>query len=322
MTQPLSQEAIIAALMERPAVDVLVELHAITPRDGEHVHAIKAAIEFCLEQPAADKQEVMAAVVERLVAQQPWSMFLMRFVIITCHKHPPLRRYAIDVVRRMLVRKVWTDGYNWKGFQIFCESLMPNTVPLVCALPDAPLREAAAHMPAFVTFMRRMALTDPEQVSPRVMELIEGLPPRPEITFFVLGPDPMRGWGMLHAADMREQLGGPPVALLQGQGAAAATTAPSWAGYVREDGHAAGLPLNTYGGRVLVEMGLATIPVAFHGDMVLCRIDAQGQALSLTPADVRYARETRRRVDLRWYAVPPGATAEERQAREQAGDTL
>ena len=134
------------------------------------------ATDACFGQRKTFTQEIMATILEKLVAQSALPTLLMRIIIKSAVSYPKLKRFIVDVLARLVPRRVWEDTSLWRGFKRSMKMLQPNSVSVLLRLPEQPLRELFGDFPELKTLMQNTAKRNPNVVRSMqrgVREMIE-----------------------------------------------------------------------------------------------------------------------------------------------------
>ncbi|KAF2357901.1 Symplekin C-terminal [Trinorchestia longiramus] len=131
-------------------VDLLVALHLIEP-DKCDVKTVIKATGLCFQERSIYNADVLAAVLNELLDEPIIPTLFMRTVIMTLTHHPQLRSLIINVLIRLIEKKVWEHPKVWEGFIKCCERVGPQSVPVLMQLPLERLSEVLQNSSALKT---------------------------------------------------------------------------------------------------------------------------------------------------------------------------
>lgn len=72
-------------------------------------------------------QEVMALALTQIVDQDPLPLMCMRTIMQALVYWPKLTEFAMDLLHRLLARRVWTMERLWQGFVKCCQMAVPHS---------------------------------------------------------------------------------------------------------------------------------------------------------------------------------------------------
>ncbi|CAG5043566.1 unnamed protein product [Parnassius apollo] len=102
--------------------DLLVELHLIDPSKADLKYIIKATA-ICFAEKNTYTQDVLSAVLQRLAEEPDIPVLMMRSVLQALTLHPGLAPLALDILRLLIDKEVWTHKVAWEGWVKCCERL-------------------------------------------------------------------------------------------------------------------------------------------------------------------------------------------------------
>lgn len=121
-------------------VDLLVALHNIDPTKCDMKTIIKAA-NLCFNERTTYTQEVLALVMQQLMEQDPLPTLLMRTVIQSLAMYPRLNGFVLNILQRLIVKKVWKQKKVWEGFIRCCQRAKPQSFDVLLHLPATQLKD-------------------------------------------------------------------------------------------------------------------------------------------------------------------------------------
>uniref|UniRef100_A0A2C9JRK3 Symplekin n=1 Tax=Biomphalaria glabrata TaxID=6526 RepID=A0A2C9JRK3_BIOGL len=121
-------------------VELLVALHNIDPAKCDIKTTIKAA-SLCFSERNIYTQEVLAIVLQQLMEQDPLPTLLMRTVIQSMSLYPRLMGFVLNILQRLIVKKVWKQKKVWEGFIRCCQRAKPQSFQVLLQLPAAQLKD-------------------------------------------------------------------------------------------------------------------------------------------------------------------------------------
>lgn len=120
-------------------VELLVALHDIHSNVAEVKNVIKAT-SFCFAQKAVYTSEVLVTVINQLVERVPIPTLFMRTVIQSVITYPRLSGFIMNVLQRLISKKVWEQEKVWEGFVKCCQRLKPQSFQVLLQLPAEQLK--------------------------------------------------------------------------------------------------------------------------------------------------------------------------------------
>lgn len=121
-------------------VELLVALHNIDPVKCDIKTTIKAA-NLCFSERSIYTQEVLAIVMQQLMEQDPLPTLLMRTVIQSLSMYPRLIGFVLNILQRLIVKKVWKQKKVWEGFIRCCQRAKPQSFQVLLQLPATQLKD-------------------------------------------------------------------------------------------------------------------------------------------------------------------------------------
>lgn len=126
--------------------EILVALHNIDINDCD-VKCIVKAISYCLMEKTVYTEEVLMSVLQQLVEITPTPTLLMRTVIQSLTIYPRLNTVVLNLLPRLINKKVWLQKVIWDGFLKCLQRLKPKSIPIMLQLPPAQLLNALEQCP-------------------------------------------------------------------------------------------------------------------------------------------------------------------------------
>lgn len=121
-------------------VELLVALHNIDPTKCDIKTTIKAA-NLCFAEKATYTEEVLAIVMQQLMEQDPLPTLLMRTVLQSLSMYPRLTGFVLNILQRLIVKKVWKQKKVWEGFIRCCQRAKPQSFQVLLQLPPSQLKD-------------------------------------------------------------------------------------------------------------------------------------------------------------------------------------
>ncbi|XP_018561363.1 symplekin isoform X1 [Anoplophora glabripennis] len=121
--------------------DLLVSLHLINA-DKADLKTVMKATSMCLQEKQVFTQEVLAVVLQQLMDQTPLPTLLMRTVIQALTSYPRLSGFVMNILQRLILKKVWKQKVVWEGFIKCCQRTKPQSFAVLMQLPTPQLTEA------------------------------------------------------------------------------------------------------------------------------------------------------------------------------------
>ncbi|XP_068627947.1 symplekin [Battus philenor] len=150
--------------------DLLVALHLIDPSKADLKYIIKATA-ICFAEKNTYTQDVLSAVLQRLAEENEIPVLMMRSVLQALTLHSGLAPLAMDILRLLIDKEVWTHKVAWEGWVKCCERLQgcggATLVNVLSALPPRAL-------PALPPALKQIAM---EPQYPASGNVLEPMPP-------------------------------------------------------------------------------------------------------------------------------------------------
>ncbi|CAH1966093.1 unnamed protein product [Acanthoscelides obtectus] len=126
--------------------ELLVSLHLIDPNKADLKTVIKAT-SMCLQEKQVYTQEVLAVVLQQLMDQPTIPTLLMRTVIQALGSYPRLSGFVMNILQRLILKKVWSQKVVWEGFIKCCQRTRPQSFAVLMQLPPPQLTEVLQQCP-------------------------------------------------------------------------------------------------------------------------------------------------------------------------------
>ncbi|XP_037873084.1 symplekin [Bombyx mori] len=118
--------------------ELLLELHLIDPEKADLKYIIKATA-LCFAEKNIYTQDVLAAVLQRLVEEPKIPVLMMRTVLQSLTLYPALSPLVMNILQLLIEKEAWLNKVAWEGWIKSCERLMPASFGLLTSLPAAAL---------------------------------------------------------------------------------------------------------------------------------------------------------------------------------------
>ncbi|QDZ17538.1 symplekin [Chloropicon primus] len=128
------------------ASELFVRLHLID--EAKHKIPLKKLIEctnMCFQLKSIFTPKVLSISVQHLVQYTPLPKLFMRTVIQTANAAPQLKGFIVQLLARLVAKKIWEDLPQWQGF-LMCASKL-GAYPVLLQLPTPHLQAAIQRMP-------------------------------------------------------------------------------------------------------------------------------------------------------------------------------
>ncbi|KAK3799191.1 hypothetical protein RRG08_054320 [Elysia crispata] len=160
-------------------VELLVALHNIDPNKCDIKTIIKAA-NLCFAEKATYTQEVLAIVMQQLMEQDPLPTLLMRTVLQSLSMYPRLLGFVLNILQRLIVKKVWKQKKVWEGFIRCCQRAKPQSFQVLLQLPASQLKDVFEDCPdlraPLLAHVQTFTENQKAHINKAVMSLLEELP--------------------------------------------------------------------------------------------------------------------------------------------------
>jgi hypothetical protein len=157
--------------------DLLFELHLID-KSKTTLKKMMQAIEICFQQKVVVKQEVLSKVLTQLIEVNPIPQLCLRTIIQTVTTVSTMKGFIMNLLKDLIVKEIWKDAQLWIGFMKCVKLTMPNSLPVVIALPPTQLDEALQKNTSMVqdimeyTKKIRLAGSTAQQMDDGVIEVL------------------------------------------------------------------------------------------------------------------------------------------------------
>lgn len=115
-------------------VELLVALHNMD-KNSVDVKCVIRATSFCFAESVVYTSEVLVTVINQLVEQTEIPTLLMRTVIQSLITYPRLSGFVMNVLQRLILKRVWEQKNVWEGFIRCCQRLKPQSFQVLLQLP-------------------------------------------------------------------------------------------------------------------------------------------------------------------------------------------
>ena len=85
---------------------------------------------------------------------------------------PKLTEFVMDILRRLLAKRVWTMPRLWQGVLKCCHVSMPHSFPVLLQLPRPQLLDALEQQPDFREKLVQYAATHLDTVPQDALEVL------------------------------------------------------------------------------------------------------------------------------------------------------
>lgn len=105
------------------------------------------ATSLCFGEKAVFTQEILAIVMQNLMDVSPLPTLLMRTVIQSLTTYPCLIGFIMNILQRLIVKKVWHQKTQWEGFIKCCQKTKPSSFQVLLQLPPEQLENVLYQCP-------------------------------------------------------------------------------------------------------------------------------------------------------------------------------
>ncbi|VVC29902.1 Armadillo-type fold,Symplekin C-terminal,Symplekin/Pta1, N-terminal,Armadillo-like [Cinara cedri] len=133
--------------------ELLIALHTMDSDPNDLKYIIKAT-SLCFAEKSVFTQEVLAIVMQNLMDVNPLPTLLMRTVIQSLTTYPQLIGFIMNILQRLILKKVWHQKTQWEGFVKCCQKTKPNSFQVLLQLPPKQLDDVLCQCPE----MRKLLL--------------------------------------------------------------------------------------------------------------------------------------------------------------------
>ncbi|XP_057331847.1 symplekin-like [Microplitis mediator] len=118
--------------------DLMIALHNLKPSEVD-LKTLVAGTGLCFAEKEIFTQEILAIVINRLADQTPLPILLMRTVMQALIVHPQLSEFVLNILQRLVLKKIWTNSKLFEGFAKCCCRLQPQSFAVIRQLPQCQI---------------------------------------------------------------------------------------------------------------------------------------------------------------------------------------
>uniref|UniRef100_A0A915KJJ5 Symplekin n=1 Tax=Romanomermis culicivorax TaxID=13658 RepID=A0A915KJJ5_ROMCU len=130
---------------------LLIALGQMEFTSSEEAKPILVAVDMLLNDRFVYTKEVLATVVQTLAENSPLPTQLMRIVIRSLSFYPSLVGFVINIMQRLITKKVWTQPKVWQGFIKCCLKTRPQSFAVLMQLKTPQLENIFSIAPELKT---------------------------------------------------------------------------------------------------------------------------------------------------------------------------
>ena len=161
-----------------PPAQLLLALHLLDlEAAGDEMPAVPRKLQAqactaCIAEKSVFTQEVMAAALGLLAAQEPLPLLSVRTIMQSLAVWPKSVAFVMDIIRRLLYKQVWRMPQLWQGVIKCLHQAMPESFPVLLQLPRAQLLDALEQQPDFHERLVTYAATNLDTVPQEALEVL------------------------------------------------------------------------------------------------------------------------------------------------------
>jgi len=159
--------------------ELLVHLHNVQFKSDELMFVIKA-IQMCLMEKSIYTPEVIVSVINKLTEQSSFPPLMMRTLLQALIQYPRLSTYVVNVLNRLISKKVWDTAQTWQGFIKCCQKLKPQSFQILLSLPLPQLESAFEIAPdlrsSLKDYLDKCSPLQRQHISPMVYAILNKTP--------------------------------------------------------------------------------------------------------------------------------------------------
>ncbi|XP_008560409.2 symplekin [Microplitis demolitor] len=118
--------------------ELMIALHNLKSTEVD-LKTLVAGTALCFAEKEIFTQEILAIVINRLVDQTPLPILLMRTVMQALIHHPQLSEFVLNILQRLVLKKIWTNPKLFEGFAKCCCRLQPQSFAVIRQLPQCEI---------------------------------------------------------------------------------------------------------------------------------------------------------------------------------------
>lgn len=112
-----------------------------------YIFFIPVATSLCFAEKSVFTEEILAIVMQNLMDVNPLPTLLMRTVIQSMTTYPCLIGFIMNILQRLIQKKVWYQKKQWEGFIKCCQKTKPNSFQVLLQLPPEQLEDVLYQCP-------------------------------------------------------------------------------------------------------------------------------------------------------------------------------
>nr|XP_009860228.1 symplekin [Ciona intestinalis] len=160
-------------------VELLVALHTIDQSKADVKFVIKAT-SLCFAEKAVYTSEVLVTVINHLVELPVIPTLLMRTVIQALITYSRLSGFVMNVLQRLIMKRVWEQTKVWEGFIRCCQRMKPQSFQVLLQLPPAWLSNVFETFPdlrePLLQYVNKLTPQQRQHISPAIVSVLEVSP--------------------------------------------------------------------------------------------------------------------------------------------------
>ncbi|XP_023330368.1 symplekin [Eurytemora carolleeae] len=163
--------------------ELLIALHNIDPTKCDTKTVMKAT-SYCFQEKSVYTMEVLTIVLQQLMEQKDIPLLLMRSVLQSVSLYPPLIGFTMNILQRLIVKKVWKQRTLWDGFIRCCQKTKPQSYTIMLQLPPRQLsqllKEAEDLRDPLLVHVQNFTDAQRQHVPATIMAVLYNSEPEPE----------------------------------------------------------------------------------------------------------------------------------------------
>ncbi|ETO08180.1 hypothetical protein RFI_29210, partial [Reticulomyxa filosa] len=127
---------------------------------------------YCLAQGSVYNKEKLATVLSQLVDKDPIPVLFMRTLLQALHLYKDLVGFAMNVLSRLISKRVWENKSLWEGFIRCAHLTQPHSCHVLLKLGKPQLQDVLVKKADLREPLLAYANTNKDSVRPYVFELL------------------------------------------------------------------------------------------------------------------------------------------------------
>ena len=147
------------------SADFLIELHRLG--DSVDLKSCTSATQICFDLPSVFKKDDLAVAMQKMIDEKRIPILFMRTVIQSITLYHGLSNFVLNILGKLISRKVWTNQTLWEGFVRCCKKMQPLSVQILVQLPEQQYWKLIDRYPEFKAQVKKFIKQQPPSLRQR-----------------------------------------------------------------------------------------------------------------------------------------------------------